>query len=533
MMRCLLVLLAVAGLAVADTYPRQSGVDALHYTFRITLGKSGDDISGEATADIRFLSAGVQTLLLDLASPEAGKGMTVSEVSSGATPLAFSHQQNRLAIALPVAPAPGDRRQFTVKYHGTPTGSFVSSLNSHGDLGIFSANWPDLARQWLPVIDHPYDKATSEFLVTAPVKYQVVANGVLVEERALGNGQRLTHWRQDQPIASWLNAVGIAEFSVRTFAVIRGIPLQTWVPWQERQAGIDTFDLPARQALEFLSDFVGPYPYSKLANIWAWVPGFRGGTEHAGAIFYACCQSSPDVVWHEIAHQWFGDAITEKDWDDIWLSEGFATYFTHLTREHYEGRDAFVAGLRADAPRIFAAERQFPGEPVVHNNLSDMKKVMQPNQVIYQKGSWVLHMLRGQIGTDNFRSGIREYYRLYRDGNASTDDFRRVMEETAGQALRWFFDQWLHRSPSPVVAGLWHYNSLSKHIELSLTQTQAGQPYRLPLEVSLTVDGKPRIQKLEFTAKQQSFTFAAEREPSSLMLDPNTWILMDSRLEKN
>lgn len=527
-----MVLLGFAGLALADTYPRQLGVDALHYVFRITVGESGDEITGEASADIRFVSPGVRSLVLDLTSPAAGKGMTVSEVSSGGTAVAFSHEHDRLVMSLPVAPAPGERRQFTVKYHGTPTGSFVSSKNSHGDRGVFSANWPDLARQWLPLIDHPWDKATSEFLITAPVKYQVVANGVLVEQRDLGDGRRLTHWRQEQPIASWLNAVGIAEFSVRNFAVVKGIPLQTWVPWQEREAGMETFELPTRQALEFLSDFVGPYPYSKLANIWAWVPGFRGGTEHASAIFYACCKSSPDVVWHEIAHQWFGDAITEKDWDDIWLSEGFATYFTHLTREHYQGRDAFVSGLKADMPRIFAAEAKFPGEPIVHNNLSDMTKVMQPNQVIYQKGSWVLHMLRGQIGLDNFRSGIREYYRLYRDSNASSEDFRRVMEETSHQDLQWFFDQWLHRSPSPAVTGIWRYNSSSKHIELSLTQTQSGEAYRLPLEVSLAVNGKARVEKVQFLAKQQQFQLAAEGEPSSVVLDPNTWILMDSRLEK-
>src|SRR5881392_600661 len=101
---------------------------------------------------------------------------------------------------------------------------------------MFSANWPDLARQWLPTIDHPYDKATSEFIVTAPARYQVVANGLLHEERDLGDGTRLTHWKQGQPIASWLNAVGLAQFAVRNFDTVKGIPLQTWVPYQERDA---------------------------------------------------------------------------------------------------------------------------------------------------------------------------------------------------------------------------------------------------------------------------------------------------------
>ena len=531
-MRTLAGLILLAGYAAADNYPRQMGVDALHYVFRVTLGENGDEIAGEATADIRFLSAGVRTVSLDLANVAGGKGMAVAGVTSKGAVVRFTHQNDVLVLSVPGTVAAGERRQFTVRYRGTPASGLVASKNLHGDRGVFSANWPNLARQWLPIIDHPYDKATSEFLVTAPVKYQVVANGVLAEERELGDGRRLTHWRQHQPIASWLNAVGVAEFSVKHFATVRGIPLQTWVPYQEREAGIATFESASRQALEFMSDFVGPYPYNKLANIWAWVPGFGGGTEHAGAIFYSCCKTSTGVVWHEIVHQWFGDAVTEKDWNDVWLSEGFTTYFTHLVREHYEGRDAFIAGLKADRPRIFAAESKFPSATVIHADLADMKSVLQPGAVFYQKGSWVLHMLRGQIGFDSFGAGIREYYRLYRDKNAATDDFRRVMEEASGQDLREFFGQWLQRTPSPVVEGAWQYNAGTKKVEVTLTQTQGGDAYRLPLEFGLTIAGQTRLEKVEFSMKQQRFEMAVEAEPSAVVLDPNTWVLMESRFGK-
>ena len=527
MLRRWLLLFLAAGCAWADHYPRQAGVDALHYVFRVTVGESGDEISGEATADVRFVSAGVRSVTLDLAA-----GMTVASVTSGGTTVEFTHRGDLLVIGLAAPSVAGERRQFTVQYRGIPAGGFMASKNLHGDRGVFSANWPDLARQWLPIIDHPYDKATSEFVITAPVKYQVVANGVLVEERDLGDGRRVTHWRQEQPISSWLNAVGVAEFSVRNFGTAKGVPLQTWVPYQEREAGIATFDVATHQAVDFMSEFVGPFAYSKLANVWAWVPGFRGGTEHASAIFYSCCKTSTDVVWHEIVHQWFGDAVTEKDWNDVWLSEGFTTYFTHLVREHYLGRDAFVAALQADKPRIFAAESKFPKATVVHVDLVDMKDVLQPGPVFYQKGSWVLHMLRGQIGFSNFQTGFREYYRLYRDSNASTDDFRRVMEEASGQKLDWFFAQWLHRNASPVVTGTWQYNAGSKKVEISLAQTQAGEAYRLPLEVGVTVGAQSKVEKVEFSTKQQRFEIAVEAEPSAVVLDPNTWVLMDARFGK-
>src|SRR5262249_40527538 len=159
------------------------------------------------------------------------------------------------------------------------------------------------------------------------------------------------------------------------------------------------------------------------------------------------------------------------------------------------------------------------GMKVVHDNLDNMNKVL--NQIIYQKGGWTLHMLRAQIGDEKFHAGIREYYRRYRDSNASTDDFRHVMEEASGQDLAWFFQQWLHRYPSPQIDGSWHYNPSSKKVEIDLAQKQAGDAYRLPFEVAGS--------KIEMTQKQQHFEIAVEKEPESLTLDPNTLVLMDAQ----
>jgi aminopeptidase N len=258
-----------------------------------------------------------------------------------------------------------------------------------------------------------------------------------------------------------------------------------------------------------------------------------GGTEHASAIFYGEkeVRSAPatNLVAHEIAHQWFGDSVTERDWDDVWLSEGFATYFTLLFTEHYSGRDAFVAGLQASRRRAIATEKSLPGVSVIHDNLSDMSKVL--NQLVYQKAGWVLHMLRGVIGTEQFWTGIREYYRRYRDGHASTDDLRRVMEEASRQDLGWFFDQWLKRPTSPSFDGAWRYDAKAKQIEVEIVQTQSGEPYRMPVEIGITIDGQPRsssrTERVEMKTKRSVFTIAADNEPSAVTFDPNTWLLMD------
>ena len=175
-----------------------------------------------------------------------------------------------------------------------------------------------------------------------------------------------------------------------------------------------------------------------------------------------------EVVVHEIAHQWFGNAVTERDWNDVWLSEGFATYFTLLFTEYDRGRDAFVEGLKKSRTTVLDYDAKHPGYRVVHENLTDMKQVTSSQT--YQKGAWTLHMLRGIIGTDAFWQGIREYYRQYRNANATTEDFRRIMEETSGRDLDWFFRQWLTRSGSPTVAGTWRYDPATKQVELELAQ---------------------------------------------------------------
>lgn len=519
-------------LVVADTYPRQPGIDALHYAFRLTLSDDSDEIIGEATIELRYVQAGVNEVAFDLASAANGKGMTVSEVISGGAALVFKHQTDRLTITLAAPSKAGAFQQFTVRYRGVPANGLRMLKNKFGERVFFSENWPNNARQWLPMIDHPYDKATSEFIITAPSKYQVIANGLLQEETDLGDGRRLTHWKQSVPIASWLNAIGVAQFSVHHDGLVKGVPHQTWVYHQERETGPAWFELKSRQAMEFFSEHIGPFSYEKLANVEA--AGINGGTEHASAIFYGekSVLERPDtgIIAHEIAHQWFGNSITETDWDDVWLSEGFATYFTLLVSEHYEGRDAFVAGLQRSRDQVYALEKQLPGEAVLHNNLSDMKKVL--NRLIYQKGGWTLHMLRGLIGTENFWAGIRDYYQRYRNGSATTEDFRRVMESHSGKDLSWFFNQWLARAGSPVIEGSWSYDPAAKKIVVELTQTQPGEAYRLPLEIGIKTDAASKIEKIEMVQKQQRFELPADKEPATVTLDPNTWALINAHFAK-
>lgn len=532
MLRTGFLLFACCAAAYGDNYQRQPAIDVQHYVFRVELSDASDQIAGEATVTVRFRNDGVSSFWLDLASAKDGKGMTVSAVKSEGKAVEFTQRDDRLTLSLAPAAKAGELRAFTVTYGGAPAKGLLFPKNKFGDRTIFSVNWPDLAHQWLPTVDHPSDKATSEFVVTAPAKYQVVANGLLVEELDLGDGRRRTHWKQSVPIATWLNNIGVAEFASRNFARAAGVQLQSWSFPKDRENGIATLEEPLRQSIEFFNDHIGPYAYEKLAGVEA--AGMGGGMEHASEIFFGerSISGRPGLglVSHETAHQWFGDSVTESDWDDVWLSEGFATYFSSLTIEHYQGRDALLAQMKRTRGGIFQTEKRMPGVAVVQN------KPWQgiPNGIVYQKGGWSLHMLRGEIGDEKFWAAIREYYRQYRDANASTADFERVVEETSGQDLHWFFAQWLYRAGSPAVEAAWSYDAGTKKVVLDLTQTQAGEAYRLPLEVGVTLPGaaSPKIENVQFTQKQQRVEIAADQPPASVELDPNVWLLIDAKVAK-
>jgi aminopeptidase N len=531
-----LLLLSTAALH-ADTYPRQPGVDAVHYVFRLALSDRSNEISGETTLTVRFLRDGIADLNLDLTSLAVGTGMTVQSVRRGgpieipgpaSDNLVFSHNTNRLHVVLPPQSRAGQEFTLTIRYRGTPAAGLRIGDNMHGERTFFAENWPNLVRNWLPMIDHPYDKATGEFIVTAPSQYQVVANGVLIEEVDAPGNMRRTHWKQSVPIASWLHTLAVARFSSHHAGVVDGVPVQTWVFPQDRDAGQRLFEDLSRRALQFFIANIGPYSYEKLANVQA--TGFGGGTEYASAIFYGekGVSSGRGPVVHEIAHQWFGDSVTERDWDDVWLSEGFATYFALLFTEHDEGRDAFVDGLKRSREQVLQLEQKLPDAPVIHRNLDDMTKVL--NNLVYQKGGWVLHMLRQEVGTEQFWRAIREYYRRYRNGNASTADLRAVFEQASGKPLDWFFGQWLNRPGVPKIDGSWRYDAVKKHVEVTLNQGQPAEPYRVKVEVGIVArEGElPAVKTIELAARHGTFTFPLEAAPTFVVLDPNTTLLMDA-----
>ena len=520
-------------IVVNDGYPKNPNIDIINYIFKIELSDTTDEISVDLTVDVRFVGKGVKKMRLDLINKSSeleNKGMTISSVTSNGKPLEYTHKNDEVFIHLKEPSKKNQREQIVVNYKGIPANGLKIGDNMHGDRTFFSDNWPNRGRHWLATVDHPSDKAMCEFIVTAPDHYQIVSNGLKIEETNLDDNKRLTHWKQSVPIASWLYVLGAADFAVQYVDEFDGKSIQTWVFKQDRDAGFYDFAIPTKKALEFYSEYVGPFSYEKLANIQS--NSVSGGMEAASAILYSASSVKGDrntrwrnVVIHEIAHQWFGNAVTEYDWDDIWLSEGFATYFTLLFIEHEYGRDAFVDGLISSQKRVDAFYEKNPKYTIIHDNLKDMKDVTSSQT--YQKGSWILHMLRGLVGTDTFWKGIQVYYKKYKDLNATTADFKRVMEEVSGRDLTIFFEQWLYKPGTLNLKGNWKYNKRKGEVTVEFNQVQKdGSVFEMPLEIELDFgNNKKQLEVIQLKGTSNSFQIKVVSEPKSIIVDPNLWVL--------
>lgn len=516
----------------SDPYPKNLSIDVEHYRFQIEVTDKSDRISGEATITFKIKKP-VSELELDLINKQAvGVGMEILRVMRHGEDLVFSHQQNRVKISLPTQVQEGETLTIQVYYQGVPQDGLIIGKNKFGDRGYFGDNWPDRGRHWLPVIDHPSDKASVEFIVIAPSHYSVVSNGVKVEESPLDGERTLTHWREDTPIPVKVMVIGIARFAVQQSGVVATIPVESWVYPQNRIEGFNDYRF-APKVLDYFCNHIGPYPFKKLANVQSktrW-----GGLENAGAIFYT--ESSVNgkgnhesLIAHEIAHQWFGNSATENDWHHVWLSEGFATYFANLYLENAYGRNKLIEEQVSDRKQIIEYYKKNQA-PIVDTTLTDINKVLSINT--YQKAGWVLHMLRNKIGDSTFWSGIRKYYTTFQYRNALTSDFINIMESVSGQDLKKFFSQWLYQGGHPQIMINWRFNPQKKQTEFTILQHQKSGLFEFPLEI-LMVDksGKKEINTIKISLKEQKAVFSAPEEPVEIVLDPETRLLFEATIQK-
>jgi aminopeptidase N len=527
--------------AWADQYPINKNIDIKHYVFQLRLTDSNDEIFGTTQVTVNFKQAGMQNFRLDLinkSTEKKDKGMVVEGVSISNTTVNYTHENDALIIYLPKSSVANETITFTIKYHGIPFDGLRIGATKFGDRSFFNENWPNRGRHWLPILDHPSDKATSEFIITAPSHYKVVSNGLLLEESSLGNNTNLTHWKQSVPVSSWLFVLGVADFAVQYVDDFEGKSIQTWVYSKNREAGFYDFKEPTKKVLAFYTKYVGPYAYEKLANIQT--PSVNGGMETSSAIFYGENlvngkgeERTRNIVVHEIAHQWFGNAVTESTWDDAWLSEGFATFFTILYYENQFGQDEYNKRIIKAKKAVLDMAVKMPDFSIIAPRTAEKEAVT--TGLTYQKGAWFLHMLRDKIGERNFQKGIQSYYKKFYNANATTDEFRMEMEKAAGLDLTIFFKQWLYQPVNPKIDAIWTYDATSHKININLTQSQLTNfNFDIPIEIGYyTKDSKtPQLLKMNLNKKQLSQSFNVKGIPENIEVDPRNVLLSSNTITK-
>jgi aminopeptidase N len=513
---------AEAQMRATSVIPR--GIDVVHYDFAVTLPESGEEIRGRATVTAKRLPA-TREMRLDLL-------LKADSVLVNGRAVAFRQRDG--VLIFPIADA-GDVVRATIVYHGSPTDGLIVSRDPEGRWQAFGDNWPNRGRHWLPLVDHPRDKATVTWRVNAPAALTVVANGTLADSTRRGD-RREWVWDERNPVPTYVMVIAAAALrrhdlapgACETREERSGCLEQTI--WTAPEVDAPEVFVEAGRIASYFEGLVGPFPYEKLAHIQSSTR--FGGMENASAIFYSDAifrkgTVSARLLAHEIAHQWFGDAVTGRDWRDLWLSEGFATYFAELWAERSHGRDSLVAHMRTTRAALLADSAAVARRPVIDSLQQDLLALLNDNS--YKKGSFVLHMLRGAVGDSAFFAGIRDYYARHRHGNATGEDLREAMERASGERLGWFFTQWLRRPGYPELATSWSYEPQGRRVYLEVVQGRRFGSFRFPLVVEVRNAGgatsRATVQVPAARRTRIMVPLELSGRPAGVTLDPDAALL--------
>jgi len=503
-----------------------------HFDVAVTFDNSLSKLaSATTTIDVRARKNDLAMVDLDFGS------MTVSSVTIDGQAAKYAQHDEKLDVFLN-APARLDQTiRISVNYSGVPKDGLILSKDRDGSPSAIGDNWADRVHHWIPCLDHPSAKASVTFTITAPSEYEAVANGAPLSKNA--NADMTTTWvfSEPRPVSPYNMVVAVGRFASGTLNSTSPVPITYYVPRSEGHFAERGFAPAAPSVLTF-SNLVAPYPYKKLALI---VGATRfGGMENANTIVfspnyfrnfdattnrskrYGIPNAAVEVDAHEIAHQWFGDSVTESTWSDLWLSEGFATYFAGLFLEQQEGPERFKEYMRSKAQAYLQYEKARRA-PIHDTQTEKLLDLLNPNN--YEKGGWVLHMLRGMLGDKIFFAGLKSYYNAHKDGVASTEDLRTAFEKVSGRDLKNFFDRWIYKAGHPIYQ--LHSRDLRKGVvELTLRQMQPDEAFLMPVTIEMqTKTGKRRVI-IKPEGKETILTIKSAR-PDVMVVDPDDAILKE------
>jgi len=531
---------------------RPHNYDVQHYRIELSLDEPTKSFDGETAITFSSTINGLTELALD------AETFTVHSVVHDGTPLAFTHQDGSLKIALGRRMTIGDEATLDIGYSVTniDVDSARFGMGENYDLGfnfnsgsatnpplIFSLNFPEGARHWIPSFDHPSDWATHETIISVRDDYRVVANGALVSDKVdPDTGRRTVHWSQTEPQPTYLYVMVAGSHSV--LEDNHGdLPLHYWVyPGDETDARLSF--APTPRMVGFFEDIYGvKFPWVKYDQIV--IPGIGGGAESTSATVISewtvksaaeLKVESPDaLIAHELAHQWWGDMVGYKDWEHMWLSESFATHAEYLYALHDLGADEAALALDQQKTAYLEEANTKFIRPIVTN------KWNRPNEMFdrhtYEKGGVVLNMFRALVGEEIFGKVLRTFLETHAYNNATTNDFFDVVRQVTGEDYGWFFEQWLLRPGHPVLEVSHRWDDQQKILSITVNQTQdrsLGTPvYRLPVRIGITTNAQEMIETIWLDQAQQTFTFDVAEKPLLVHFDEGDVLLKEWTFSKS
>ncbi len=509
---------------------RSRAYDVIHYTIVVGFDEAEKRVDGTTSITLAPLTARLDSLELD------AEDMDITSVSlARGTALRFANRAPKLVVFFDTPRTLTDTITISIQYSCKPQAGIYfiqpDSTNPTRHRQIWSQGEDTDNHFWFPCYDYPNDKATSEVIATVPESYELLSNGKLLKTiHDVKKHTKTFHWLESKPHSSYLIMIAAGEYEVVREHYGK-LPLEYYVYKDRVRDGVRSLAKTAA-AMKFFEEKIGiPYPWEKYAQIW--ISNFMwGGMENTSAVTLnddaylldpraLIDFTADDVVAHELSHQWWGDLITSRDWNHLWLHEGFANYFTSLFKQDQKGDDYFQHDLAGQAAGVIATEDVHGRSPLVG------KDGYTAN--IYSKGCWVLHMLRNVLGEQEFWRALRFYAKRYAFRNVDSHEFMLAIEDATGKNLGWFFEQWVYKGGHPKVSVRSTWSDDTNTLQLELTQTQAMDSltgvFKFPLTIEATTSTGAITTTVFIEKRQQQVDIPLSERPVMIILDKGKNIL--------
>jgi aminopeptidase N len=546
--RAILASIGVAALAAVsarlyadEPYARHRDYDLQHSRIALRFDVEEKKVIGDVTHTLAILHDGTSKIEFD------SVGLTIQSVTLNKAPAKFESTATKLIVPLPTAAHNGEKFEVDIRYEGKPIKGLYFILPDkdypNRPKQIWSQGESEDTRFYLPTYDYPNDRLTTETILTVPSSWITVANGKLINVTKAADNMKTWTWRESLPSSTYLITVVAGEFD-EVKQSWHGLPVTYYAPKGRGDRLLPNYErTPAMMDL-FSKKLGMDYPWEKYSQ--AMVDDFvAGGMENTSATTNTSSSLRSDklipefpgnedpLISHELAHQWFGDLVTCNDWGDIWLNEGFATFFEMVwTESHYPKDQADYD--RWTAVHEWLAQSTLYGKPIVRHDFDDSSEF---DDNAYAKGGLVLYMLRQQIGEDAFYRGLRHYLETYRGKNVVTADLIKAVDEANHTNVQQFFDQWVYGAGAPKFDVSYTYDDARHQVALTVKQTQKIEGhvglFYVPVNLEVTTASGAKSHTISVSKEAETFLFPSDSAPLMVLFDKGGHILKSAEFHKD